>query len=272
MSIRMIATDMDGTFLNSNSSYDQQRFHKVYTELKKRGIRFVVASGNPFKQLQGTFEGIKDELTYIAENGGYIVEEGKELFLSHLSKQDTISIIESLKRMPDVLCWACTKDQSYTLTSISDAYHQMFLPYFPGVKKIDDFAMIATPIIKFALYLPNKNVEERIQNFSAIVSEEVCVVDSGHYCVDLIPAHINKGVAIAFLMERYDLQPDEVMAFGDAGNDEELLKKVGYGYAMMNAKESFKLKFDYLAPSNDDQGVLEIIEAYLKQGIFLNQK
>ena len=51
----MIAVDMDGTFLDENSSYDHQEFFKIYQKLKKNGIRFVVASGNPLKQLQNQF-------------------------------------------------------------------------------------------------------------------------------------------------------------------------------------------------------------------------
>ncbi|MEG0275596.1 MAG: Cof-type HAD-IIB family hydrolase [Coprobacillus sp.] len=263
MDIKMIAVDMDGTFLNNDSTYDKERFQKIYNELKRRNIHFVVASGNPYKQLQGTFEDIKDELVYIADNGGYIVEGNQELYSSYLNYQDIQVIIESLKDMLDVLCWACTKEQSYTLNSISDHYYQMFLPYFPGVKKIEDFSSIQNPILKFALYLPNGNVEERIKNFTQIVSEHVRVVDSGHYCVDLIPQQTNKGVGIQFLMDRYQLKSEEVMAFGDAGNDEEMLQVAGYGYVMENAKDEFKKKFKYRAPSNHQQGVLTIIEKYL---------
>ena len=272
MSIKMIAVDMDGTFLNKQSTYDYERFSKVYQQLKERHIRFVVASGNPYKQLQGNFLDIKDELTYIAENGGYIVEENQDLYLSAIDSDDALKIIEGLKEMDDVLCWVCTKNQSYTLNSLSEHYYQMFLPYFPGVKRIEDFSMISEPILKFALFLPNKNVEERMNDFVELVNDQVHVVDSGHYCVDIIPYHVNKGEGIRFLMDRYHLSKDEVMAFGDAGNDEEMLKQVTYGYVMMNAKEEFKDKFDYIAPTNDEDGVLQVIENYLENGTYMNMK
>lgn len=272
MSIKMIAVDMDGTFLNKESTYDKERFLKIYQTLKERNIRFVVASGNPLKQLQGKFDELKDELIYVAENGGYIVEEGKELHLSYLNEEDRISIIAVLKTMPDVLCWACTKNQSYTLNTLSEKFFQMFLPYFPGVIRIEDFGDIEEPIIKFALFLPEKNLDERMLDFSTLVSDQVCVVDSGHYCVDLIPSTTNKGSAMDFLMERYHLNKDEIMAFGDAGNDKEMLEKVTYGYAMENAKEEFKAMFNYIAPSNIEQGVLEVVEKYLEDGTIMNKK
>ena len=272
MSIKMIAVDMDGTFLKSDSTYDKERFDKVYQEIKKRKIHFVVASGNPYKQLQNTFSDIQDELIYVAENGGYIVVEGNEMHLSHLEDKDANKIIEMLKTLPDVLSWVCSKDQSYTLKSLSNHYYEMFLPYFPGVKRISDYTLIKDPIIKFALYLPNGNVEERIADFIHIVSQDVSVIDSGHSCVDLIPSHTNKGTAIELLMDRYGLQPDEIIAFGDAGNDEAMLKKVKYGYVMDNAKDDYKSKFDYMAPSNDEQGVLAVLENYFVHDTFINLK
>ena len=272
MSIKMIAVDMDGTFLNRQSKYDHERFLKVYEQLKQKNIRFVVASGNPYKQLQGNFEEVKDELTYIAENGAYIIDKQKELYLASLDQTNITKIIQKLKKLPDVLCWVCTKNQSYTLNSIPEHFYQMFLPYFPGVKKIEDFTMIQDPILKFALFLPEKNVEERINDFMMITDDQVHVVDSGHFCVDIIPSHVNKGEAMRFLMKHFNIEKDEIMAFGDAGNDKEMLKSVTYGYAMSNAKDEFKNQFNYLAPSNDEFGVLQVIEKYLEDGSIMNLK
>ena len=50
MSVKVIVTDMDGTFFNDAKTYNQPRFMAQYQELKKRGIEFVVASGNQYYQ------------------------------------------------------------------------------------------------------------------------------------------------------------------------------------------------------------------------------
>lgn len=44
MSVKVIVTDMDGTFLNDAKTYNRARFMAQYQELKKRGIEFVVAA------------------------------------------------------------------------------------------------------------------------------------------------------------------------------------------------------------------------------------
>ncbi|VDZ94978.1 Protein ybjI [Salmonella enterica subsp. enterica] len=47
MSIKLIAVDMDGTFLSDQKTYNRDRFMAQYQQMKRQGIRFVVASGNP---------------------------------------------------------------------------------------------------------------------------------------------------------------------------------------------------------------------------------
>ena len=50
--IKLIAVDMDGTFLNSQSKYNEVRFKEIHSKLDEKGIHFVVASGNQYYQLK----------------------------------------------------------------------------------------------------------------------------------------------------------------------------------------------------------------------------
>jgi len=51
MSVKILAVDMDGTFLNSKKQYNKARFLKQYEQLKQNNIHFVVASGNQLAKL-----------------------------------------------------------------------------------------------------------------------------------------------------------------------------------------------------------------------------
>lgn len=55
MRIKLIAVDMDGTFLSDQKTYNRERFMAQYRQMKERGIRFVVASGNQYYQLISFF-------------------------------------------------------------------------------------------------------------------------------------------------------------------------------------------------------------------------
>lgn len=100
MSVKVIVTDMDGTFLNDAKTYNQPRFMAQYQELKKRGIEFVVASGNQYYQLISFFPELKDEISFVAENGALVYEHGKQLFHGELTRHESRIVIgELLKKI-----------------------------------------------------------------------------------------------------------------------------------------------------------------------------
>lgn len=99
MSVKVIVTDMDGTFLNDVKTYNQPRFMAQYQELKKRGIEFVVASGNQYYQLISFFPELKDEISFVAENGALVYEHGKQLFHGELTRHESRIVIGELLKI-----------------------------------------------------------------------------------------------------------------------------------------------------------------------------
>ena len=69
MTVKVIVTDMDGTFLDDAKQYDRDRFQAQFEQLNARGIEFVVASGNQYYQLISFFPELKDRISFVAENG-----------------------------------------------------------------------------------------------------------------------------------------------------------------------------------------------------------
>ena len=82
--------------------------------------------------------------------------------------------------------------------------------------------------------------------------------------IDIVLPHINKGTALAFLGQRWGIQPEEMMAFGDSDNDLDMLEYVRYSYAMEGSPASVEAVARFQAPSNDASGVLQIIENMLE--------
>ena len=74
---------------------------------------------------------------------------------------------------------------------------------------------------------------------------------------------MNKGVALAWLGERIGVSLDDMVAFGDGGNDVEMLERAGTGIAMDNAPEAVKEISDGTTGSNNSQGVLAWLEDHL---------
>ena len=81
--------------------------------------------------------------------------------------------------------------------------------------------------------------------------------------MELTAPGVNKGSAVQALCARLGLGPDQVMAFGDAGNDLELLGWAGWSFAMGNASDEAKAVAHYTTGTNREGGVGMAVEQYL---------
>ena len=77
--MKLLATDMDGTLLNSQKEFDNE-FFEVLQKVLEKEMYFVIASGNQFYHLYNQFLPYSDELYFISENGSFITK-GKKSFI-----------------------------------------------------------------------------------------------------------------------------------------------------------------------------------------------
>lgn len=71
-----------------------------YQQMKRQGIRFVVASGNQYYQLISFFPEIAHEIAFVAENGGWVVSEGEDVFNGELTKPTSRRLSNTCSRAP----------------------------------------------------------------------------------------------------------------------------------------------------------------------------
>lgn len=255
--IKMVITDMDGTLLNSNHKVSQ-RFLDVFMQLKQRNILFVAASGRPYYSIIKKLKPIKDDIIIVAENGGLVIEK-KEVLLSN--KIESIRLLElhtlvtNLKNTYPIFC---TKHQAFILRTSKELVNT-FSEYYSDYTIIDSFEDIKGDVIKIALY-HTTNSEANIFPFVKHLIPKLNVVVSGKHWVDISEAVTNKGNAIKFLQELYNVKPSETMVFGDYNNDLEMLKCAKYSYAMANAHSNVKAITNFETKDNDSFGVEVVLE------------
>lgn len=73
--IRMVAVDIDGTFVRSDYSYNVSRFRHIFSRMEAVGCRFVVASGNQYFQLRDLFPDWAGKMGFVAEDGVLVTLE-----------------------------------------------------------------------------------------------------------------------------------------------------------------------------------------------------
>ena len=259
--IKMIAVDMDGTFLNRKMEYDRLRFWNLFEIMKKKDIKFVVASGNQYYQLISFFEHRDEEMMFVAENGSYISEGGKPLKVTEFSENAKQSILAFVRDKVDLINVYCTKDRAYMLTNperkayIGQWYHRL--------EEVRSFDSVSDPMIKFNINCKDEDTMHYVDLIKKNLPNEVDVVTSGHGSIDLIVRGCHKAFGLKLLADKYGITADEMIVFGDGGNDIEMLRMAKYSYAMENAPQNVKDSAKFLAPSNEDQGVLTVLEQFL---------
>ncbi|MBP2097580.1 Cof-type HAD-IIB family hydrolase [Enterococcus rivorum] len=265
MTIKMVAVDMDGTFLNSQQDYDRKRFANIYQEMKEQGIRFVIASGNQYYQLKSFFPEIAKELSFVAENGAYVVSEEKEIFYGEIDPKTVVDVLTILEQFEDGHTILCGKNSAYVNEKEPAEFIQHGSKYYHRLKKVPDLLEIEEDIIfKFALSFPVQQVEIVLEQLHEALGDKLVPVSSGHGDIDLIISGIHKANGLMQLQELWGINAEELATFGDSGNDLEMLAHAGHSFAMGNAQPKVKEVAQKTISSNDEQGVLVTLEQLLQ--------
>ena len=85
------------------------------------------------------------------------------------------------------------------------------------------------------------------------------------YFLEFASPDVTKGSGLDFLAQHVGFTSERTVAFGDGENDIELLEWAGYGVAVANAHERVKSIADFICPRVDEEGVAQVLEAYLSR-------
>lgn len=99
---KAVAIDMDGTFLRDDKSYDKKLFSELLNKMKERDIHFIVASGNQFERTRLDFTEYWKDMSFVAENGMYLVDDGKDLSYEQLDRSLVEELVEFMAQRPEL--------------------------------------------------------------------------------------------------------------------------------------------------------------------------
>lgn len=254
--IKLVATDMDGTLLDSNKK--MPRDFKPWV-LSHPEILTVIASGRQYYALKRDFEDIEDNLLFIAENGGLVFEKNKVIHCDEFSPDNVRACFEIFNKLDNVAPVICGVESAYMINP-SEAHLQNAGMYYARLKIVGnlDEVLGRDTIVKLALYVDNFKAADNMKFFEGL-TERMDVVLSGVSWIDFANYSANKGNALKSIMEKYGIHRREAMAFGDYYNDISLLESVDESYCMANGHEDIKAITKYIAKSNDEDGVMEVL-------------
>ena len=270
MDIKLICMDLDGTALQSDRSSFSPRLIAALEAAHGKGIAIAPVTGRQYGLLPPavTCHPIWENLV-VTCNGGqvYRLGTGECLFARNISASALRQLLAIAERFDLPLEFSV--DSKLHLTRASyDAqlpheklhFHVHTILAKSGVI-VDSLEPLCTAPVEKA-QLPHIPPELAPDVEAALKDVAVSAVWSSSTSMELTHPEANKGNGLAALCRLLDIPIGNVLALGDSGNDEAMLRAAGIGVAMGNAEEAVKQAADHITDSVDADGVFKALKHF----------
>jgi Cof subfamily protein (haloacid dehalogenase superfamily) len=259
--IKLVVTDIDGTLLNSRHELSKD-FYPIFRQMKTKGLLFSAASGRQFFNLLNRFQDIQEEVIFIAENGSYVVYKGEDLLVQAMENDLTKEQLLEARKIPDTYIVLCGKKKAY-VESENPAFISKVKLYYDKFEVVEDLLNVENEqFLKIAI-CDFAGSEGNSYTYFRKEQEYLQVKVSGDIWLDISHKLANKGRAIELIQKKFNVTIDETIAFGDYLNDLEMMHQAYFSFAVKNAHPDIKKAARFMAKSNDEDGVMEVLRKML---------
>ena len=286
--IKLIASDMDGTLLNSNHKIPQNNIELIKFS-QKNGIEFVVATGRAYYEALPSLNDENIKCDVISFNGGIIYDKnGNIINITPMKLKDLYYTIEILKSL-DISYQLYTKNTIYTKSIETDitayidlirangeepneqhlrqeAKNRLALGHITEVDNIELYLnQQDNPAIKV---IGISNDLEKLKHATELLSgnENISVTSSGANNVEIMDKKATKGEALKIVADIHDINLKNAISIGDNLNDQAMLDIVEYSIAMKNGNKDLQKTAKFITEkTNSEGGVADTVMKLLKE-------
>ena len=224
--------------------------------MKAKGIKVIVSTGRSINSIDHIkyldFDG------FITFNGGYCTtKEGGVLFKKCIETSDIQSILDYAKSAD--VSFSLMSEQEVCIYGVTPEIGGMYASLNLPVPPLIDFDNVDTAsILQTNIFMdPAEEAEFMPQVMPNSVSSRWTDLFA-----DVNPQGQSKKVGIDIFCTHFGIDLTQTMAFGDGGNDIEMLKHVKIGVAMGNANPGVKLIADHVTDDVDNDGIWNALKHY----------
>lgn len=262
-SVRLIATDMDGTLLRSDQTISARTLAAI-RDAHHAGIVVMAATGRGWRSAVPLLEAAPEITTAVCSNGALVRdipgEANSDVFAFPAATVQPL--VESVvSAVPDAgLAWELANgafgfDHVYAEMRPDVAEHH---PDHEGERP-----PVGDDMLKLLVRHPQMDERALLSVLEPVVPSDVLATYSGIDTVEITGEGVHKAHALAVVCERLGIAAGEVVAVGDNRNDTEMLRWAGRGVAMGNALPAVVAVADEQTAHHMDDGVAIVIEDVL---------
>lgn len=271
MAIKLIVMDLDGTLLDDDHVTVPERNIRALRAASQRGVKLAIASGRTWSLLAGATEqlGLMDYA--LVGNGAAVrdIHHRCRIYERGIPNPQALELIDLLRR-EDIPFEVYAGGQNYVQARDKERVHAInltpeFADFFDSVCLFPadvKEALAGRAAEKFNLFYVPADKRETL-TAQAAGTGPLAISQALEDNMEFNAVGVNKGTALQALCAHLGLTADEVMAFGDAGNDLEMLRWAHWSFAMDSGTREAKEAARFIAPVNSQAGVGQMVEQYV---------
>lgn len=265
--IKWIVCDMDNTLLTTEKELTAHT-RAVFAAFQAQGVAITLATGRAYELAKPYAKALKVTLPLIVNNGALIKTVQGDIVSAHRLLPDTFMPFMNYATSHGYPVTFYAEDGFYSedperLSFYEDwnRRHPNAMVYVQPLSALNH----STHVYKMLMVIDDASAMSRALH--TFRNQPNChITRSQQNFFDILPNKTNKGDALGFLLNKYNVLPEEVIVFGDEDNDVEMLAKSPHSYAMPNASKRAKAAARHIAlASHDAEGVAKTLSPWLKR-------
>ena len=279
--IKLIASDMDGTLLNSDHMISEENL-KAIRKAQEMGRHFTIITGRDYDGVKSYLKEHDLRCECILNNGAEYRDIDGNIIESVYMNKESVKIVFDILNEAGLYIQFMTNNGSYVTNKESDkrAIIDRFMLFNPkmseseviefvekfqkerGIKFIDNIHEILESNIEILKILTFHNDEELIKKLKDKLkanTSDLAVVSTFSNDIEISHIEAQKGLILAKAIKKMGIDKSEVIVLGDSFNDYSMFTEFENSYAMGNAIPEIKKIAKYITDSNNNDGVAKAI-------------
>ncbi|MCX5211580.1 Cof-type HAD-IIB family hydrolase [Kitasatospora sp. NBC_00240] len=257
---RLVATDLDGTLLNTAETVSA-RNRAALAAVTAAGASHIIVTGRSAGWARPVFDEIGYTGIAVCGQGAQVYDAGAHQLLTSLTLDRRLAAlaIGKIEAETGTLAVAANQDGLDGQVLAGPGYALLIGADLPMVDVTTD-ELLSTPVSKLYIQHPTLTDDGLAEIARQVAGDLVGVVMAGPGIVELLPLGLSKATGLAVAARRLGLRAADTIAFGDMPNDIPMFGWAAHGVAMANAHQQLLAVADEVTVSNDEDGVAVVLE------------
>ncbi len=250
--MELFCFDNDSTLFDHKKGGISEKTFEALEELKKKGYRLMLNTSRSYEETYNIPKRLLDLMdAVILLNGAYIIEKDVTR-ITYLPDEDVRRLVDFFEAH-DIPYRYCTDDGRGYLNRESEygEYFQRLYGITPRTKPYE-----GERVLQFLYYGTGELREEIIRMAH---DKEITRLNIAG---EIAPKGRNKGLSMVETAKRMGVERERICAFGDSGNDIEMMEEAGFSIAMGNGTPECRLAADYVTDDISDEGVYNALKHF----------